>query len=61
MKKTFDGVAFMRKRREELSSAYAGLIAQQIEERIQQALKDDPLWKQRSQRHASSASRKKTG
>jgi len=45
MKKTFDAVAFMRKRREELSRAYAGLTAEQIEERIEQALKDDPLWK----------------
>jgi hypothetical protein len=44
-KKTFDAVAFMRKRREELSRAYAGLTAEQIEERIQQSLKNDPLWK----------------
>ena len=44
-KKTFDAVAFMRKRREELSRAYAGLTAQQIEERIQQSLKNDPLWR----------------
>jgi hypothetical protein len=49
MKKTFDAVAFMRKRREELSRAYAGLSAEQIEERVQQTLKDDPLWKQHSQ------------
>jgi hypothetical protein len=33
-KKTFDAVAFMRKRREELSRAYAGLSGEQIEERI---------------------------
>ena len=45
-KKTFDSVAFMRKRREELSRAYAGLSAEQIEEQIQRALKDDPLWRQ---------------
>jgi hypothetical protein len=44
-KKTFDAVAFTRKRREELSRAYAGLTAEQIEERIQQSLKDNPLWK----------------
>jgi hypothetical protein len=44
-KKTFDAVAFMRKRRDELSRAYAGLSAEQIEERIQQSLKDDPLWR----------------
>ncbi len=45
MKKTFDAVAFMRKRREELSRAYAGLTAEQIRERIQQSLKNDPLWR----------------
>ncbi len=61
MKKTFDAVAFMRKRREELSRAYAGLTAEQIEERVQEALKDDPLWKQRSHKQAPSASRKRTG
>jgi hypothetical protein len=44
-KKTFDAVAFMRKRREELSRAYAGLTGEQIEERIEQALKNDSLWK----------------
>jgi hypothetical protein len=44
-KKKFDAVAFMRKRREELSRAYAGLTAEQIEERIRQSLKNDPLWK----------------
>lgn len=52
MKKTFDAVAFMRKRREELSRAYAGLSVDQIEQRLQQALKDDPLWRQRSQTQA---------
>jgi hypothetical protein len=61
VKKTFDAVAFMRKRREELSRAYAGLSAEQIEERVQQAIKDDPLWKQRSRRHVPSLSKKKTG
>ncbi len=44
-KKTFDAVAFMRKRREELSRAYAGLTTEQIQARIQQSLKNDPLWK----------------
>ena len=44
-KKTFDAVAFMRKRREELSRAYAGLTTEQIRERIQQSLKNNPLWK----------------
>jgi len=61
MKKTFDAVAFMRKRREELSRAYAGLSAEQIEERVQQALRDDPLWKQRSHGQAPSPPSKKTG
>ena len=50
MKKTFDAVAFMRKRREELSRAYADLSAEQIEERVQQALKDNPLWKRNAQK-----------
>jgi hypothetical protein len=45
VKKTFDAVAFMRRRREELSRAYGGLTAEQIRERIQQSLKNDPLWK----------------
>lgn len=52
-KKTFDAVAFMRKRREELSRAYAGLTAEQIRERMQQSLKNDPLWKKPPERKAS--------
>jgi hypothetical protein len=44
-KKTFDAVAFMRKRREELSRAYVGLTAEQIEQRVEQALKNGSLWK----------------
>jgi hypothetical protein len=44
-KKTFDAVAFMRQRREELSRACAGLTTEQIRERIRQSLKDNPLWK----------------
>jgi len=60
-KKTFDAVAFMRKRREELSRAYAGLSAEQMKERIHEALKDDPLWKQHIEKQASSASTKKMG
>lgn len=44
-KKRFDAVAFMRKRREEFSRGYASLSAERIEERIQQALKHDPLWR----------------
>jgi len=60
-KKTFDAVAFMRKRREELSRAYAGLSAEQMKERIHEALKDDPLRKQHIEKQASSASTKKMG
>ena len=45
MKKTFDAVALMRKRRKGLSHAYAGLSAVQIEERMQQARKNGPLWR----------------
>ncbi|MBL7189713.1 MAG: hypothetical protein ISS70_25565 [Phycisphaerae bacterium] len=60
-KKTFDAVAFMRRRREELSRDYAGLGWQRIEERIQRALKDDPLWRKGTQRQAPLPSMKKTG
>ena len=65
-KKTFDAVAFMRKRREELSRAYAGLTAEQIEERIQEALKNDPLWRQHADKRTASpsgqnASRRRVG
>jgi len=45
VKKTFDAVALMRKRRKGLSHAYAGLSAVQIEERMQQARKNGPLWR----------------
>ncbi len=60
-KKTFDAVAFMRRRREELSRTYDGVGWQQIEERIQQALKDDPLWGKGTQRQAPLPLRKKMG
>ncbi len=60
-KKTFDAVAFVRRRREEFSHNYAGLGWRQIEERIQQTLKDDPLWGKGTQRQAPLPSRKKMG
>jgi hypothetical protein len=60
-KKTFDAVAFMRKRREELSRAYAGLSAEQIEEKVQQTLKNDPLWQRHRRTRAPSSAKKKTG
>ncbi len=60
-KKTFDAVAFMRRRREELSRTYDGVGWQQIEEQIQQTLKDDPLWGKGTQRQAPLPSRKKMG
>ena len=59
MKKTFDSVAFMRKRREELSRAYEGLSWQQIEEKIQQTLKNNPLWKQLDRKPLSASSKRK--
>ncbi len=55
MKKTFDAVGFMRKRREELSRAYAGLTGEEIAERIREALKDDPLYKRYADQGARSA------
>ncbi len=54
-KKRFDAVAFMRKRREELFRAYAGLSAEQIEDKTQQALKDNPLWQRHRRPRASSS------
>ena len=60
-KKTFDAVAFMRKRREELSRDYADLSAEQIEERLQQSLKNDPLWKKGTYRQAPSPANMRTG
>jgi hypothetical protein len=50
MKKSFDAVAWMRARRERLDQDYAGLSCQEIGQKIQESIKDDPLWK-RLQRH----------
>ncbi|OHB64811.1 MAG: hypothetical protein A2Y76_13345 [Planctomycetes bacterium RBG_13_60_9] len=61
MKKTFDAVAFMRKRREELSRAYAGLSAEQIGEQVRRALKHEPLWRRHSRKRTPSPSKKETG
>jgi len=55
-KKTFDAVAFMRKRREELSRAYTGLNTEQIKEQIHQTLKDNPQWAQYFKKQAMSSS-----
>lgn len=60
MKKTFDAVAFMRKRREELSRAYTGLSAEQIKEQIRHHLKDNPLWKQGQEGQAPMGLRRNT-
>jgi hypothetical protein len=60
-KKTFDAVAFMQRRREEVSRAYAALGWRQIEERIQQALKDNPLWRQGPQQQSTSSPKKSIG
>lgn len=59
MKKTFDSVAFMRKRRKELSRAYEGLSRQQIEEKLQQAIKNNPLWKQQGGKPLSASNKSK--
>jgi hypothetical protein len=42
-------------------SAYAGLSAEQIKERIRETLKDNPLWRQRSEKRVPSPSRKEMG
>lgn len=56
-KKTLDGVAVVRKRHEELSRAYADLSDEQIDERVQQALKDDPLWRRHNRPQVPSPSK----
>ncbi len=61
MKKTFNAVAFMRKQRKELSYEYIGRNWQEIEKRIQQALKDDPLWRKNNQNMTPMSTRKKMG
>ena len=61
MKKTFDAVAFMRKRREELSHEYAGLDWQEIEKRIRQTLKNDPLWNKNNRNITSISPKKEIG
>jgi len=60
-KKTFDAVTFMRKRRDEFSREYAGLSAEEIQERVQQSLKNDPLWTKGLHKQTASPPRKKTG
>ncbi len=60
-KRTFDAVAFARKRREEWSCAYAGLSVEQIRDGIRATPKDNPFWKQRRNEHVAPCSRKKTG
>jgi len=60
VKKKFVAVAFMRRRQEEFSGNYATVGWQQTEERIQQALKDDSLWRQSPQRQVVSAPKKNT-
>ena len=52
MKKTFDAVALMRKRREELSREYAGLSWEEIHRRIGAALEEDLLWRRLKDRIA---------
>ena len=50
MKKAFDAVAWMRARRERLEQDYAGISSQEIGQKVQESIRDDPLWK-RLQRH----------
>ena len=44
MKKTFDAVAFMRKRREEIDREDAGLTWEQKREKTRRIVEKDPLW-----------------
>ena len=44
MDKTFDAVAFMRKRREQIDEEDAGLTWQERTDKTRALLEDDPLW-----------------
>jgi uncharacterized membrane protein len=44
MKKTFDAVAFMRKRREEIDREDAALTWEQKREKTRRIVENDPLW-----------------
>lgn len=44
MKKTFDAVEFMRRRREEIDAEDAGLTWEERTAKTRALLKDDPLW-----------------
>ncbi len=44
MNKTFDAVAWMRKRRAEIDQETDGLSWQERSRKIEEALKGDPLW-----------------
>ena len=44
MKKTFDAVAWMRKRREEIDKEDQGLSWKEKHEKTRRLLKTDPLW-----------------
>ena len=43
-KKSFDAVAFMRKRREEIDREDAGLSWAEKREKTRRAIENDPLW-----------------
>ncbi len=45
MEKTFDAVAWMRKRREDIEKEDAGLSWQEAMTKTTHLLKEDPLWK----------------
>jgi hypothetical protein len=61
MKKTSDAVGYMRKRREELSRAYAGLGAEHVRAQIRQAWKDDRLWKRTADQQPPPTTGKRMG
>ena len=46
MNKTFDAVAWMRKRRAEIDEETRGLSWQERARKIEEALQGDPLWEQ---------------
>ena len=56
MKKSFDAVAFMRRRREEIDREDEGLSWEERARKTRELLKDDPHWRYLKKREAEPAS-----
>lgn len=57
MKKDFDAVAFMRKRREEIDAEDAALTWEERSAKTRALLEDDPLWQRLRGRHVCAGDR----